>query len=119
MLRVRSPSATHMSNKFEQLEIIRKFVVETVEDNYFPKLEGVSVASIAEASRNTSLAPNLIYRLLLSEKLEIDGLVVSVEKEELPKERDQAESLIWGEGQRYQRRPMFLSGARPKLTKPR
>ena len=116
---VQFPSPTHMSNKFEQLEIIRRFIDKTIENNFFPELEGVSVASIAEASRKTGLAPNLIYRLLLSEELKIDGLVVSVKKEKLPKQRDQAESLIWGESQRYQRRPMFLAGARAKLTKPR
>jgi len=76
-----------MSNKFEQLEIIRRFIDKTIENNFFPELEGVSVASIAEASRKTGLAPNLIYRLLLSEELKIDGLVVSVKKEKLPKQQ--------------------------------
>lgn len=108
-----------MPNKFEQLESIRRFINRTIEENYFPELERVGVASIAEAARQTGLAPNLIYRLLLSEEIEVNGLVATVNKEELPKQRDQVESSIWGEGQRYQRRPMFLPGAHAKLTKSR
>jgi hypothetical protein len=99
------------------IESVQRFIAKIVEDNYFPKLEGVSVSSIAEISRRTGLNPYFIYKLIKNQKMQVSGLEVTIERASLPKLRDKARSQIWNEGQRYQRRGPFEKKAKPTRNK--
>lgn len=101
------------SVNLESISLIQRIIYKIINENYFPKLEGINVSSIAEISRRTGLNPDLIVRFITKNQIDINSFVLSTRKEKLPKQRDQMETRIWSEGQRYQRRGPYERSPRP------